>query len=55
MKRNDQEKPHNLSKLNRNRNDKEEVLEWSPTGYGLISGVSQTESEEGSEDFSWKG
>lgn len=54
MQRNDQEQPHNLSKLNRNRIPKEEVLEWSPTGYGLISAVTQPEPEEDSEILAGK-
>ncbi|WP_164525405.1 hypothetical protein [Siminovitchia acidinfaciens] len=51
MKKHDQEQFRRLSKLNIKRKPKEEVLEWSPTGYGFISSVSHTETEVNSDDY----
>lgn len=48
MEKNDQ-------KLNLKRKPKEEVLEWSPTGYGFIAAVQQDDEETDSDDYSWKG
>ncbi|GIN90730.1 hypothetical protein J22TS1_17810 [Siminovitchia terrae] len=53
MERKDHEQHQRLFKLK--RKSKEEVLEWSPTGYGFIASVPQDNAETGSEDCSWKG
>ncbi len=50
MKRNEQEQLLRLSKMNLKRKSKEEVLEWSPTGYGFISAIQQKDAETESED-----
>lgn len=46
MKRINHELNHNHSRLNLKKTPKEEALEWSPTGYGLISAIHQNDTEE---------
>lgn len=50
MERNDYEQKLRL--FNLKRKSKEEVLEWSTTGYGFIAAVAQEETEADSEDYS---
>lgn len=51
MEKNEQEQSNSLSQLNVKRKPKEEVLEWSPTGYGFISSISHAETEDNSNDY----
>jgi len=51
MKRDEQEQLRSFSKMNLKRKPKEEVLEWSPTGYGFVSAIQQKDADVESEDY----